>query len=50
MKSLRNLFSGIFSPAKSEGQKIYREWDRQRSRAMSPSEVSEIDAIFSRHA
>lgn len=50
MKSLQRLFSGIFSPATSDGHKIYREWDRQRSRAMSPSELSEIDAIFSRHA
>ncbi len=30
-------------------QQIYRDWDRQRSLANSPSERSEIDAIFSRH-
>jgi len=30
-------------------KQIYREWDRQRSRAMSPSDRAEIDAIFSRH-
>ncbi len=30
-------------------QKLYREWDKQRSKAMTPSERSEIDAIFARH-
>lgn len=34
--------------ATSEAVKIRNEWDRQRARAMSPSELSEIDAIFSR--
>jgi hypothetical protein len=32
----------------SEKEKIHREWDRQRARAMSPSERADIDAIFSR--
>lgn len=27
---------------------IHREWDKQRARATSPSEVAEIDAIFAR--
>lgn len=39
----------ILGPAiLTETDKIYREWARQRARAMSPSEASEIDAIFSR--
>ena len=49
MKALARLFAGIFPDLpKSENEKIHREWDRQRARAMSPSELSEIDAIFSR--
>jgi len=32
----------------SENEKVRREWEKQRSRAMSPSERSDIDAIFSR--
>jgi len=27
---------------------LYREWDRARARAITPSERSEIDAIFAR--
>lgn len=27
---------------------LYREWDKARARAITPSERSEIDAIFSR--
>lgn len=50
MKAFTRLFANLFaSPATSETQKIYREWDRQRARALSPSEMSEIDAIFARH-
>ena len=49
MKAFTSLFANLFSnSATSEAEKIYREWDRQRARAMSPSELSEIDAIFSR--
>lgn len=33
----------------SEQAQICREWDRQRARAMTPSDLSEIDAIFSRN-
>lgn len=49
MKALSRLFANIFTIAKSENEKFHREWDRQRARAMSPSELSEIDAIFARH-
>lgn len=34
--------------AASPAEKARREWDIQRARAKSPSELSEIDAIFSR--
>jgi hypothetical protein len=27
-----------------------RAWDKERSRAISPSDMAEIDAIFQRHA
>ena len=48
MKAFTRLFANIFTTATSDSEKIHREWDRQRARAMSPSELSEIDAIFSR--
>jgi hypothetical protein len=34
---------------KSQIRDIYREWDHQRSKAYGPSDLAEIDAIFSRH-
>lgn len=40
----------IFANATSKEAKIYREWDKQRAKAKTPSELSEIDAIFSRYA
>lgn len=50
MKALSRLFANLFtSPATSSIEKMHREWDRQRAKAMSPSELSEIDAIFARH-
>lgn len=47
MKVLSRLFDVFAKPTK-QSRDIYNEWDRQRARAMSPSELSEIDAIFSR--
>jgi hypothetical protein len=35
--------------SRAENRRL-REWDRIRSRAMSPSHRAEIDAIFSRSA
>lgn len=49
MKAFSRLFANIFTSSTRTTEGIYREWDRQRSKAMSPSELSEIDAIFSRH-
>lgn len=49
MKALTRLFVRILpSFVTNETEKIQREWDKQRARAMSPNELSEIDAIFSR--
>jgi hypothetical protein len=47
MRSIGQFFSKIFDGATSTTS-IQREWDRQRSRAISPNELSEIDAIFGR--
>ena len=49
MKALSRLIAGIFNSSRRADIDAYREWDRLRSRAMSPSEISEIDAIFSRN-
>lgn len=51
MKKFGQAIVSIFSLGErplSENEKIRREWSKQRSRAMSPSELSDIDAIFSR--
>lgn len=49
MKDIKQFFRNFLISAKSDQSKIYREWDRQRARAKTPSELSEIDAIFSRY-
>lgn len=56
MNKLKNIIERIrymFSPIKNifapEYYSFYREWDKQRSLARTPSELAEIDAIFSRH-
>lgn len=51
MKTLANIFASVFDrdAGQTGGRRaIHREWDRQRARAMSPSDLAEIDAIFSR--
>jgi hypothetical protein len=51
VKLLGQAFSRIFSineKIETDGLKIYHEWDRQRARALGPSDLAEIDAIFSR--
>ena len=49
MKAIGRLFSGLFSVATNDATKIYRQWDRLRSEALTPSHRAEIDAIFARH-
>jgi archaellum biogenesis protein FlaJ (TadC family) len=34
---------------RSQVRDVYREWEYQRSKAYGPSDLAEIDAIFSRH-
>lgn len=51
VKSLGTIFSSLFTSTPrilSENERIHREWDRQRARAIGPSDQAEIDAIFSR--
>lgn len=48
MTTIKKIFSDLFTVAISEKDEFYREWDELRSKALSPSEVAEIDAIFSR--
>jgi hypothetical protein len=51
VKLLEQAFSKIFFITPKEDtykSKIYQEWDAQRSRALGPSDLAEIDAIFSR--
>ena len=48
MRLFKNPFANLFTNPTRATEKIYKEWDRQRAMAKSPSEVSEIDAIFSR--
>ena len=45
-RALGNLFT---KSATSETEKVYRDWDYMRSKALGPSDLAEIDAIFSRH-
>ncbi|MCX6431674.1 MAG: hypothetical protein NTX29_02450 [Actinobacteria bacterium] len=54
MKPFAKVFAAMFGSESfdkdsSRNRQIHREWDRQRSNAMSPSEREEIDAIFSRN-
>ena len=48
MKVFSRLLTNVFTNPKRTNESIYREWDKQRARAMSPNELAEIDAIFSR--
>lgn len=53
MTTLAKVFSSMFDrqPLDSEGarrRQIHREWDRQRTLALSPADRAEIDAIFAR--
>jgi len=49
MKALTNRIVNIFSSPKRETENIYRDWSRLRNNAIGPSDLAEIDAIFSRH-
>jgi hypothetical protein len=47
MKKIKNVLSNIFTKS-NNNEDIHREWSKQRSKAMGPSDLAEIDAIFSR--
>lgn len=54
MRPFAKVFASIFdrepkNPEAAHRRQIHREWDRQRARALSPSDRDEIDAIFARH-
>lgn len=46
--SMKALF-GRGEQTQTHRARLYREWDRQRSQALTPSDAAEIDAIFGRH-
>ncbi len=53
MKPFARMFDAMFprtalDPEAETRQAINWEWDRQRARAVSASDLAEIDAIFSR--
>lgn len=58
MNTIARFFAGLFGGAGFHGltEEEYRNvqfnraWDRARADANSPSELSEIDAIFARHS
>lgn len=54
MKPFAQVFANLFGaesldPETARNRQIHREWDRQRARATTPSELEEIDAIFARN-
>ncbi len=54
MKQFAKLFAHMFSADPTDADaarrhQIHREWDRARAGALTPSERSEIDAIFARN-
>lgn len=54
MQPLASLFAHLFDrepldPSAARRRAIHREWDRQRSNALSPADQAEIDAIFARN-
>lgn len=48
MKTLKRAFENIFTNRTTKTENIYRQWDRMRANALGPSDLAEIDAIFSR--
>jgi hypothetical protein len=52
MQAFATFFANMFdrgTPKEHTRRQMIREWDRQRARAISQSDLAEIDAIFSRH-
>ena len=49
MKALGSLFARMFEDRPQSADSVYRQWDRLRADALTPSHRAEIDAIFSRN-
>jgi hypothetical protein len=52
MAPFAKVFANLFDrgdDASLERRQMIREWNKQRARAISPSDLAEIDAIFARH-
>lgn len=49
MNTLLRFFTSIFEERPQSINSLYREWDKLRAEALTPSHKAEIDAIFSRH-
>ena len=47
MRKLISMFKNK-NNKRTPTQEIYREWNRQRRNAYGPSDLAEIDAIFTR--
>lgn len=48
MKAIGSLFARLFEDRPQSISSVYRDWDRLRAEALTPSHRAEIDAIFSR--
>ena len=49
MTALFSRIVNVFSSPKRNNESVYREWNRMRNNAIGPSDLAEIDAIFTRH-
>lgn len=50
MRTFKRALENFFTISTiSETEKVYREWDRMRAKAIGPNDLAEIDAIFARH-
>ena len=47
---MKRLAPKATDPKARRVRAFQRAWDKERSRAISPSDMAEIDAIFQRHA
>jgi hypothetical protein len=49
MRALLNRIVNVFSKPTRKNENIYKQWNRMRNNATGPSDLAEIDAIFTRH-
>jgi hypothetical protein len=48
MRAFSRLFSNVFTDRTTKNESVRRQWDQMRAKALGPSDLAEIDAIFSR--